>query len=192
MAEESTLGKSFLRGVGALAAALVLFAGEQFIQHHYWPDKTAPPSPGNDNHEPAARAMIPIAGRVVDAVGTKAIENAVVKLSVGEIHEDENTDTEGRYAFSLKGFDPQTAASMTIAAPGYKPLSMNLLLKMMADDKELKLVAEQQTAPVSPGIGAIVGATWVGAARHAGTPAATPTMVQYVRRANPKLIIAHN
>jgi hypothetical protein len=115
----------------------------------------------------------------------------VVNLSVGEIHEDENTDTEGRYAFSLKGFDPQTAASMTIAAPGYKPLSMNLLLNMMADDKELKLVAEQQTAPVNPGIGAIVGATWVGA-RHAGTPTATPTMVQYVRRANPKLIIAHN
>ena len=77
MAEESNLGKSFLRGVGALAAALVLFAGEQFIQHHYWPDKAAPPSAGNDNHEPAAPAMIPIAGRVVDAVGTKAIENAV-------------------------------------------------------------------------------------------------------------------
>ena len=71
--------------------------------------------------------MIPIAGRVVDAVGTKAIENAVVKLSVGEIHEDENTDTEGRYAFSLKGFDPQTAASMTIAAPGYKPAQKLLL-----------------------------------------------------------------
>jgi len=177
MAKES-LGTSFVKGLGALVAALVLFAGEQYIQHHYWPDPD-----GN----------IPIAGRVVDAAGTKAIENAVVQLTVGSVHEGQNTDSEGRYAFSLQGFDRNTAASISIEAQGYKPLSVNLILNSMTEDKELKLEAQSQTAPGRPGIGAIVGATYVGPGHGGASGTVIPnSMVQYVRRLNPSVIIAHN
>ena len=179
MAKVSSLGSSFLKGLGALVAGLLLFAGEQYIQHHYFEDK--PPAP----------QTIPVAGRVVDAAGAKAIVDAVVKLTIGQIHEDQNTDSEGRYAFSLQGFDRNTATSMSIDAQGYKHLSMNLLLSAMTDDKELKLEANAPTAPGHAGIGAIVGATWVGPG-HGGAATAPPTMVQYARRINPKVIVAHN
>jgi hypothetical protein len=183
MAKESSLGNAFLKGLGALVAGLLLFAGEQYIQHHYFADKP--------QGQPPPPEIIPVAGRVVDAAGTKAIENAVVQLTIGQIHEDQNTDSEGRYAFSLQGFDRKTAASMTIDAQGYKHLSMNLLLSMMGDDKELKLVANTATAPGHAGIGAIVGATWVGPG-HGGAATAPPAMVRYARRINPKVIVAHN
>ena len=180
MAKESSLGSSFLKGLGALVAGLLLFAGEQYIQHHYFADK--PPAP----------QIIPVAGRVVDAAGTKAIENAAVQLTIGQIHEDQNTDSEGRYAFSLQGFDRNAAASMSIDAQGYKHLSMNLLLSAMTDDKELKLEANAPAAPGHAGIGAIVGATWVGPG-HGGAATAPPAMVKYVRRTDLRQIVAmHN
>src|SRR5512133_202195 len=179
MARESSLGTSFLKGLGALVAALVLFAGEQYIQHHYWQDKP-PSNPDHPPVQPPAAETIPIAGRVVDAGGTKAITNATVQLTIGQIHEDQNTDSEGRYAFSLQGFDKNTAASMSIDAQGYKRLSMNLLLTAMAEDKELKLEADAPAAPPGhAGIGAIVGATYVGHG-NGGSPTAPRAMVSYV------------
>lgn len=207
MGDESSSFSSVAKWVGGILAALLIFAGEQYIQHH-WPDTSKSQQSDNstqntgttnkshdadhETHPSPAHVILPVAGRVVDAAGTKAIENAVVHLTIGVIHEDESTDTEGRYAFSLEDFDPQTAASMTVEAPGYKHLSMNLLLKAMAEDNELKLVADQPSAAGHAGLGAIVGATWVGAAHPgaSGTTTGNSAMVNYVRRVNPKLIVA--
>lgn len=164
---DSSWGSTIVKGVGALLAALVLFVLEQYIQHRYWP--------GNP-------AVIAIDGRVIDALGSKVIGNAVVDINVNGLHEDQNTDTDGRYAFSLEGFDPSTAASMTVKAQGYKDETINLLLSAMEADKELKLEA---SAPVAGGGGA--AATWVGP-----TPTIRPlAAAKYVRRFDPKVLVAH-
>lgn len=171
MAKESSLLSRFLKGMFGLLTALALFAGEQYIQHHYFQDN----KPG----------IIPVAGRVVDAAGTRAIENAIVQLTIGQFHEDQNTDSEGRYAFSLQGFDQNTAVSMGIDAQGYKHQSMNLLLSAIAEDKEIKLEAQNQIGPGHLGIGAIAGSTYLG-------PKHGNASVQYIRRINPQVIIAHH
>ena|SRR5271165_1705112 len=178
MADGSSLGASFLKGLGTLLAALVLFASEQYIQHRYWPDKPLP-SPAAD---------IPIDGRVIDAGGTRVIENASVDLAIGTMHESQSTDSDGRYAFSLQGFDPQTAASMTIEAPGYRRFTANRLLSMLEEDKELKL--EALPPPPGPGgLGAAVGAVYVG---HAPGVVKIPAQLAYVRRIDPKVMVAHH
>ena len=193
MADESSLGNSFLKGLGALVAALVLFAGEQYIQHRYWPDKPAQPpqSPGNQFQTPAAE-LIPIDGRVIDASGTRVIENASVDLAIGTIHESQSTDSDGRYAFSVQGFAPQTAASMTIEAPGYKRFTANRLLSKLEEEKELKLEAQPSGAPPGHGgLGAIVGAVYVGPGGTAGHAVKIPAQLPYVRRVDPKAMVAH-
>jgi hypothetical protein len=201
MAEESSLVASFLKGLGVLVGGLVLFVSEQYIQHRYWPDKPpSPPIATPTNNPPTAPRNIPIAGRVVDAAGTRLIENAAVHLIVGLSHEDQNTDSEGRYAFSLQGFDRNTAASMSIIAQGYKPLSVNFLLNARAEDQDLKLEAQDptapvqpsgtqnQTAPVNPRLAAI--AKYVGPQQGSAPGTVTPS-IRYVRRIDPKVIIAH-
>ena len=158
MADDCSLRSGFIKGVGALLAALVLFVSEQYIQHRYWPDK--PQQETNVPQPPVAPAIIPIDGRVVDTLGTKTIANALVDLSVNGMHQQQNTDSEGRYAFSLQGFDRNLAASMSVKAPGYKDESVNLLLSAMAENKELRL--EALAPPPGTGTGAVVGSKWVG------------------------------
>jgi hypothetical protein len=167
---------SLVKGIGGVLAALLIFAGEQYIQHRFWPDKPAQET-----------KVIPIDGRVIDAAGTRVIENASVELAIGPIHESETTDSEGRYAFSLEGFDPQTAASMSIEAQGYKRFTANLLLSSLEDDKEQKLEAQNQPDPPT-GLGARVGAVYVG---PGGGQAKAPAELKYVRRIDPRVIVAH-
>ena len=167
----SSLGKT----ISGILVALVIFAGEQYIQHRFWPPN------------PPAHEVIPIDGRVVDVAGTRVIENAVVEISIGDIHENQNTDSDGRYAFSLEGFDPQAAASMTIDAQGYKHYSANQLLSRLEEDKEQKL--EAQPAPPGHGLGATVGAVYVG---HGGGQAKVPAQLKYFKRADPMMIVAHH
>lgn len=174
MANDTSWGSATVKGIGALVAALLLFVIEQYIQHRYWPDN------------PLQSAIIPIDGRVVDTLGTKVIENAIVDISINGLHENQNTDSDGRYAFSLQGFDPNTAASMTVKAQGYKDETVNLLLSAMEEDKELKL--ETLTLPQGGGGGGKVGATWVGPQGIAARPLAA---IKYVKRVDPKVLIAH-
>lgn len=159
MAEDSSIRRGLIKGVGAVVAALVIFISEQYIQHRYWPDKPPQPQPNIPQPVPAA-AIIPIDGRVVDTLGTKVIENALVDLNVNGMHQQQNTDSEGRYAFSLQGFDRNIAASMSVKAPGYKDETVNLLLSAMAENKELRL--ESLGPPPATGTGAVVGSKWVG------------------------------
>ncbi|HZR64598.1 MAG TPA: hypothetical protein VFA85_05575 [Terriglobales bacterium] len=191
--DSSSLGSAFVKGVGAVVAALVLFVAEQYIQHRYWTDNQ-PQSVDNGSHQnqspPPVPAIIPIDGRVVDTLGTKVIDNALIDLNINGMHEQQNTDSEGRYAFSLRGFDPSTAASMTIKAQGYKDATVNLLLSAMQEDKELKLEALVAPPVLGHSIGAIVGSQ---AAGHAATPVqlAKPlTGLKYVRRVDAKMMVA--
>lgn len=178
---DSSWGSAIVKGVGALLAALVLFVVEQYIQHRYWPDNSSSASSAK-NSDPIS-AIIPIDGRIVDALGTKVIENAVVDISINGLHESQDTDSDGRYAFSLEGFDPNTAASMTIKAQGYKDATVNLLLSAMEEEKELKLDA---LAP--PGHGGAVGATYV------GPPSAIRPLsaIKYVRRMDTGVLVARH
>ena len=183
---DSSWGSSIVKGIGALVAACLLFVAEQYIQHRYWPDNP-PAGGGNSTPVPApVAAIIPIDGRVVDALGTRVIENAVVDLSINGLHEDQNTDSDGRYAFSLQGFDPNTAASMSVKAQGYKDATVNLLLSAMEADKELKLEA---LAQATGGHGAAIAAPVLG--HPAGAAERPLAAVKYVRRMDTKVLVAH-
>ena len=172
MSDDSPLGSAFVKGVGAVVAALVIFGGEQYIQHH-WPDS-------GKNQPPAA--IIPIDGRVIDSLGTKVITNALVDLNVNGEHQNQNTDSEGRYAFSVQGVDPNTAASMTVKAQGYEDASVNLLLGALEQNKELKLIEQ---APKGGGGGSLVG-------KGLGPVVTAKPLTQfYVKRVDPKMLIAH-
>ena len=190
----NNLMSSIIKGIGGVLAALLIFAGEQYIQHRFWPDKPTPQpviTDGSDHEATPAAKAIPIDGQVTDTGGSKVIENALVELAIGDIHENQNTDSLGRYAFSLKGFDPETVASMTIQAPGYKRFTANLLLSKLEEDKDQKLEAVLQPNPPK-GLGAIVGAVYVGPkpGAVAGGQAAVP--LKYVRRFDSKVIVARN
>lgn len=116
-----------------------------------------------------------------------------MELAIGDVHQNQNTDSLGRYPFSLKGFDPETVALMTIDAPGYKRFTANVLLSKLEADKEQRL--EAQVPPNPPkGLGAIVGAVDVGPkpAAASGGQAAVPAQLKYVRRIDPKMMVAHN
>ena len=77
---------------------------------------------------------------------------------------------------------------MTIDAPGYKRFTANALLSSLEQDKEQRL--ESQVQPNPPiGLGAKVGAVYVG---PVGVQAKAPAQLKYVRRIDPKVIVAHN
>lgn len=111
----------------------------------------------NNNPAPKpAPEIISISGRVFDRNARRLIENALVRLQVGAQKDQQNTDSEGRYAFSLADFDPRTAGSMLIEAAGYQPLTHNLSLQQMSDmqDQYLDAVISQPTAtPPPPPVG---------------------------------------
>src|SRR5215467_4389891 len=69
--------------------------------------------------------IISIGGRVFDETSKRLLENVLVRLHVGTQEEQQNTDSEGRYAFSLEGFDPRIAGTIDFAASGYQPRSYN-------------------------------------------------------------------
>jgi hypothetical protein len=104
-----------------------------------------------DSAPKPAPTIISVSGRVFDRSARRLIENALVRLQVGTQNDQQNTDSEGRYAFSLADFDPRTAGSMLIEAAGYQPLTHNLSLQQMSDmqDQYLDAVISQPT-PTNP------------------------------------------
>jgi hypothetical protein len=111
--------------------------------------------------KPAAHTVISISGRVFDRNTKQLMENAQVRLHVGPQQDQQATDSDGRYAFSLMDFDPRMAGSMLIEATGYRPLTHNLSLQQMSEmqDQYLVAVATQPpttTPPGPPGRGAVI------------------------------------
>jgi hypothetical protein len=100
--------KNWILGVlGAVLAALIIFVAEQYL--------TKP-----------AHTFISINGRVIDETANRLISNALVTLSGQSVNEQQRTDSEGRYAFSLEDFDPSLSGSMVIEAAGYRRKTLNM------------------------------------------------------------------
>ncbi|HEX9224777.1 MAG TPA: hypothetical protein VF860_15710 [Candidatus Acidoferrales bacterium] len=198
MPEPSSAFSSFVKWIGGILAAvitgLVLFVGQQYLTNHKWPW-----TKGQTTQTTKAAKIIPVDGRVVDSTRTKLIDNALVRMQVSSNHEEQQTDSEGRYAFSFDGFDPEFSASMSIDAPGYKQLRLNLPLSKLRQMKEQRL--EPETPPphpvgggAAPGpvIGCIAGGgkgAIIGAAAGAGK--SIPANYTYIMRADLKRILAH-
>ena len=195
MPEPSSAFSSFVKWIGGILAAvitgLVLFVGQQYLTNHKWPW-----TKGQTTQTTKAAKIIPVDGRVVDSTRTKLIDNALVRMQVSSNHEEQQTDSEGRYAFSFDGFDPEFSASMSIDAPGYKQLRLNLPLSKLRQMKEQRL--EPEPPPPQPpratgatidgvaggGKGAIIGAA-------AGAGKSIPANYTYIMRADLKRILAH-
>jgi hypothetical protein len=161
MPETSSPISSVAKWIGGILATvisgLLLFLGEQYIANRLKSQgQELQPPAQNQTKDKGGVQIVTIDGRVVDTSGTKLIDNAEVQLLVASTQEKQQTDSEGRYAFSLVGFDPEMAGSMSIDAPGYKQLRLNLFLSELGKQKEHRL------EPIPPqgggaGVGGVVG-----------------------------------
>jgi hypothetical protein len=158
MTAESSSGTSFkgwiLGILGAVITAVLIFWAEQQLTQ-----KPAPPLPSH--------TFVSINGRVIDRAANRLLQNALVELSGKSLKEEQSTDSEGRYAFTLEDFDPRMSGSMMIQAAGYKPLTLNLSLQEMSAIQDQFLDAQPPAPPTgvvaapntaaAPSKGALVG-----------------------------------
>jgi hypothetical protein len=155
--------KQWMMGiVGAVLTAVLIFVITQKL-----------------NEKPKERAIVSVNGQVFDRVARRLLENVVIRLRISSFNEEQRTDSLGRYAFSLEGFDPRLSGSMNVEAPGYRPLTYNLTLKQMSEMQDLYL---DGVGPAPPsGLGASVDGKTV-----TGHPPAS----RYAPRLDPKRISA--
>jgi hypothetical protein len=124
--------------------------------------------------------IVSVNGQVFDNAAKRLLENVVVGLHIESFHEEQTTDSLGRYAFSVEGFDPRLSGSMHVEAPGYKRLTYNLSLKQMSEMQDLYL---DPAGPAAP--------TGVGAAPDGKAVTSHPvTATRYIARIDPKRISA--
>jgi len=203
MPETSSPFSSFLKWIGGILATvisgLLLFWGQQRL----WPP-TPQPKPAPDQRgakqvkTKQPQHIFTIDGRVLDTFGAKVIENAWVRLDILSTSEKQQADSEGRYAFSVEGFDPGLAGSISIDAPGYEQLRINLSLSDLSRQKEQRLKPEKDRfgRVVAPGgaeadkaIGSIAGGG-KGAAIGALVGAGNQPKPQYVIRPELRKLVA--
>jgi hypothetical protein len=196
MSETSSPISSVAKWIGGILATvisgLLLFLGEQYIANRLKSQGQEQQQPAQNQTKGGAQ-IVTIDGRVVDTSGTKLIDNAEVQLLVASTQEKQQTDSEGRYAFSLVGFDPEMAGSMSIDAPGYKQLRLNLFLSELGKQKVYRL------EPIPPqaggaGVGGVVGGVpggGKGAAIGAGAGAGKKVLLThpYIMRADIQRIV---
>jgi len=141
--------KTWILGIlGAVITAVLIFAIEQKLTV-----KEPPPN------------IVSLNGQVFDSAAKRLLENVEVRVHVATFSDEQKTDSLGRYAFSLGGFDSRLSGSIHLEAPGYKPLDRNLSLKEMSELQDLYLEAVAPAPPTG------LGATVVGGAvtSHAAT-----------------------
>ena len=117
--------------------------------------------------------IVSVNGQVFDSAAKRLLENVIVRLHVSSFKEEQKTDSLGRYAFSIEGFDPRLTGSMQIEAPGYKPLTYNLSLKQMSELQDLYI---DSLGPAPP--------------TGLGTVTSHPAATRYVARIDAKRIAA--
>jgi len=117
--------------------------------------------------------IVSINGQVFDNGAKRLLENVIVRLHVSSFNDEQKTDSFGRYAFSLEGFDPKLSGSMRIEAPGYKTLTYNLSLKQMSELQDLYI---DSLGPAPP--------------TGLGTVTSHPAATRYVARVDVKRIAA--
>ena len=104
--------------IGAVLAAVLIFVIER---------KLTPREP----------LIVSVNGQVFDSAAKRLLENVIVRLHVSSFNDEQKTDSLGRYAFSIEGFDPRLTGSMQVEAPGYKSLTYNLSLKQMSEMQDI-------------------------------------------------------
>jgi hypothetical protein len=170
MSSDSNSGTSYknwaLGIIGAVLTTVLVFVIEQKLTNKP-PDKTTS----------TPVEIVSVNGRVFDAVAKRLLENVAVHVHVSTYDQEQNTDSEGRYAFSLEGFDPRLSGSMKVEAAGYKTLTYNLPLQQMSAMQDVYL--ESTGSP--PG-GTATGNSVV--ISH------VPIQVHYIARMDPKRISA--
>ncbi len=151
--------------IGTVLTAVLIFVIEQKL--------TEKPT-----EKPAETTIVSVNGQVFDSAAKRLLENVNVRLHVSSFNDEQKTDSFGRYAFSLEGFDPKLSGSMRIEAPGYKPLTYNLSLKQMSELEDLYI---DSLGPAPP--------TGLGAATD-GAVTSHPAATRYVARIDAKRIAA--
>lgn len=143
MTPEPSSGTSFkgwiLGILGAVITAVIIFWVQQQLSQ-----KPAPPPP--------AHSIVSVNGRVFDRGAKRLLENAVVRLHLASLQEEQRTDSEGRYAFSVEDFDLRQSGSMQIEAAGYKPLTFNLSLQEMSAMQDQFLDVLNPAPPTGAGV----------------------------------------
>jgi hypothetical protein len=169
MPSDSNSGTSYknwaLGIVGAVLTTVLVFVIEQKL--------TVKPT---DKSPVTPTEIVSLNGRVYDNAAKRLLENVAVHVHVSTYDQEQNTDSEGRYAFSLEGFDPRLSGSMRVEAAGYKTLTYNLPLKQMSEMQDVYLEAIGPAPPTGVGNGGVIS--------H------IPLETHYVARADAKRISA--
>jgi hypothetical protein len=130
----SGLQKGLMGLFGAILVPVAIFAIEQWI--------TKPPTP-----TPPTAAIISLNGQVIDRSANRLLEGVAVQVKVSTYWQQQTTDSLGRYAFSIEGFDPRLSGSIQASAPGYKPVIYNESLQEMTTLQSLDLDALPEPTP---------------------------------------------
>ncbi len=80
--------------IGTVLTAVLIFVIEQKL--------TEKPT-----EKPAETTIVSVNGQVFDSAAKRLLENVNVRLHVSSFNDEQKTDSFGRYAFSLEGFDPK-------------------------------------------------------------------------------------
>jgi hypothetical protein len=172
MPSDSNSGTSYknwaLGIIGAVLTTVLVFVIEQKLTNK-------PP----DKPTPTPVEIVSVNGRVFDSAAKRLLENVAVHVHVSTYDQEQNTDSEGRYAFSLEVFDPRLSGSMEVVAAGYKTLTYNLPLQQMSQMQDVYL---ELTGSLPPTGGSSGGNPVV--ISHA------PIETHYLARLDPKRISA--
>src|SRR5215470_6903406 len=100
----------------AIFIAVAIFVCEQVITKYWFKPRTPPPPP------PSA---IVVDGQVLDN-NRQLLQNVTVRLHIQNVDEAQESDSQGRFKFSVEGFKPTDVGTVSAEAPGYKRASLNL------------------------------------------------------------------
>ena len=82
--------------------------------------------------KPSATPIV-VEGFVVNAESNALVTDAVVRLDIHGHATTQNTDTEGRFYFSVEGDNLNDAATLEVKAPNYKNYSVNDSLQALGN-----------------------------------------------------------
>lgn len=122
--------KALLSIFVTVAASILIFVIKQHLQK---PESTT----------------ISVNGQVLEksANASRLLENVLVRVHCQSVNETQNSDSLGRFAFSLDGFKATTVGSISAQAPGYGPVTYNMSLQEMTGLRTIYLEA----TPSPPG-----------------------------------------
>lgn len=132
--------------IGAVVTAVLIFVIEQKLTV-----QTDKPNQ-QQTEKPQEPSIVSVNGQVFDNAAKRLLENVIVRVHISSFNEQQKTDSLGRYAFSVEGFDPRLAGSMQVEAAGFKTLTYNLSLQQMSAMQDLYLDAIGPAPPTGVGV----------------------------------------